>query len=305
MMEPQAPSMSASSEVLISWHELLDGKLRRLQRGVHFRGPAKAIEEVARQAALEHARTAVTFRDRFRRSEYLWVQFLHGNLGLGEPCTSCGSRSLVRIHTYMLRCQDCAARFRLAYRPPHLGAVTEEPKKEDRPTSEQAAEEIGPTREEVAEFVDVRLLSAHGERIEEISFLEEAVVEATCRFSRAVADAEARLIFLRDGEKVLPAVCPQPITVPGPESVRIALGIPPRRLRPGDYAVTLAAVITLEAGDESTLVVRSPEALSFQVYDPRRPAGEQRRARRRRERPPLKWSVVSVPEHDSGPREEA
>ena len=52
-------------------------------------------------------------KDKRFPEKYMWVQFADHEIGLGEPCP-CGSRRVLRLHTYFARCPQCHAQLLLS-----------------------------------------------------------------------------------------------------------------------------------------------------------------------------------------------
>jgi hypothetical protein len=94
----------------LTWAELAaNRRVRRLRRGKHFRGDLRTVQREAYAAAAEMGCVARVVRDDFRKTAYVWVQFVDLQLPLGEPCPSCGGREMVRTHEHFGRCSTCQA----------------------------------------------------------------------------------------------------------------------------------------------------------------------------------------------------
>lgn len=260
---PQAPSAEADTRLLIPWDELGDGGLRRLKRGVHFRGPPEAIEHAARLTAAEVGKTAVTTPERIGRRQYLWVQFLDGKVEAGDPCPRCANARLETAHQFFARCPSCRAVLELA----------------EGPSSPLST---------VAELLYLRLLSPGGGPAERMNVLHEASIEAGYRLLEPVAGVDVRLVFYVNETKIFTAVCPDLVSVPDPQTVRFHLRISPKVLVPGDYLV--AARLRIE-GDPYAFGVLMHEALYFRAFDPTLSEPPVLVAKARTQRPGLQWSV--------------
>src|SRR5436190_17774882 len=161
MVASQPPSDEVRSWRL-PWNELVDGRLRRFKRGVHYSGPAEALEQEARNAAAELGKTAITFRDNMQVFEYMWVQFVDGRLEEGEPCPKCANTSFEKLQEYFLSCTRCRSFFAITQPKP----VVPEPEKPP-----------------IAEFLDLKLLSREGDELQEVSIREEVVLGPRARSS--------------------------------------------------------------------------------------------------------------------------
>src|SRR5436189_3796021 len=124
MVASQPPSDEVGSWRL-PWNELVDGGLRRFKRGVHYSGPAEALEQEARNAAAELGKTAITFRDNMQVFEYMWVQFVDGRLEKGEPCPKCANTSFEKLQEYFLRCTRCRSFFAITEPKPVIPRARE------------------------------------------------------------------------------------------------------------------------------------------------------------------------------------
>jgi hypothetical protein len=105
--------VSARDTALLSgltWDELVrDRRPRRLKRDKHFRGDVRSFQHEAAVAARDRGCTARVVRDDFVKNAYVWVQFFDLELPLGDPCSRCGSRRILRTHQHFGRCPACDA----------------------------------------------------------------------------------------------------------------------------------------------------------------------------------------------------
>jgi hypothetical protein len=261
----------------ITWNELLDGRLHRFKRGVHYSGPADALEEEARDAATELGKTAITFRDDMQVFEYVWVQFLDGKLEEGQPCPKCGHTSFEKVQEYFLRCRSCGSLYALTQPKPVIPE---------------------PERPPIAEYLDLRLLSAEGDEIKEVSALEELVLEATCCFFRPVRAVQPAFIFFAGGKNILHAACPDVVAIPEPETVRFTLHVAPGVLTPGHYFVAPQSKLVLDEDpdDIQKLAPSDTDRTSSQfirklhVFDPRAEVPPEHRG----ERATLQWGTETA-----------
>jgi hypothetical protein len=245
---PEAGGDERPSPWRLPWNELVDGRLRRFRRGVHYSGLGEALEQEARDAAGELGKTAITFRDNMQVFEYVWVQFVDGRLEEGEPCPKCSNTSFEKLQEYFLRCTRCRSFF----------AVTEA-----KPVIPE------PEKPPLAEFLDLKLLSREGEELHEISTQEEMVLEATCSFFQPVRAFHAGFIFYAGGKKMLHAASPDVVTIPEPDTVRFRLHVAPGVLTPGEYSVSALAKLVLEEDLTDVQKVAARDlARRLRVFDP-------------------------------------
>jgi hypothetical protein len=105
-------------ELGIDWERWADGRAWRLKRKRDFpkmtvgRARNDAIEWAERMGKVVHS-----IRDRHMPEKYLWVQFSDAEIRIGEPCPSCGSRRLLRLHTKFARCPECSVQLMLSSDP--------------------------------------------------------------------------------------------------------------------------------------------------------------------------------------------
>ena len=254
----------------IDWDQLLDGKLRRFKRGKHYVGLSDALIRQTKLAAEERDKKAIAFKDQIGKYEYVWVQFLDGQIEEGDPCPRCQATSLERRQEYFARCPSCEAM--LAVSAP--------------------AKALGPDPDDVAEILDARLLSPQGEQIEELSVQDEAVMEATCRFHRGVLSAQPHFTVLKGAKmKALRTGFPDAIRVAEPEILRFSVRLAPRVLPPGDYRVTPSVELLVEDEEQQRwpLKVDKSYAFRFRLVDPTDSHGE---SQTQEERSPLHWTVT-------------
>lgn len=246
-----------------AWEPFGDGHMHRLKRGKHFTGNAAIVAHEAELAAEALDKKALTYHDRLGKFEYLWVQFLDGKLTPDTPCPRCGGTDLMAVQEYFLRCTTCGALHKLLDKRPTTTAATLE-----RP----------------------RLLSLDGTQIEEMRVSDEAIVEATCEFSRPVAVAHVSFVFYAGRRKALHAGCPDLIVVPATDRVKISLNLDARMLGAGKYFVLPMVELVLDETDRRFHKIRARDSLRMHVRDPAGSAGEGTPEQRSR----LQWSAVSA-----------
>jgi hypothetical protein len=94
------------------WERFADGHVHRLKRGKHYRGEIQDVKAEAEAAAAVMGKHAVVVKDPMGHHYFLWVQFVDGEISMGDPCP-CGHRTLVRVHKAYVRCPACDAVLRL------------------------------------------------------------------------------------------------------------------------------------------------------------------------------------------------
>lgn len=180
--------MQRSDDGDFPWGEWLDGRPRRLKRGKHFTGDPKQVQRRAEEAAAELGKMAVTSKDGSGTYEYLWIQFVDGEVALGAPCPLCGSAEFVKAQKFFVRCRGCGATLESAddqqvlpgtYAPPAPdapeGGVAEGESLEEAAVEKLAAVRSSP----LGEILGTRILSRSHEEIEALSAEEEVYVETT------------------------------------------------------------------------------------------------------------------------------
>ena len=101
-------------ELGLDWERFADGRPWHLKRKRDFADLDPLLaREAAGNAAERMGKAVKTVRDRHAPKKYMWVQFADHEIGLGDPCP-CGSRRLLRLHTYFARCAECDAQLILS-----------------------------------------------------------------------------------------------------------------------------------------------------------------------------------------------
>lgn len=222
------------------WNQLLDGRLRRLKRGRHFAGNAPLVLHEAQLAADELGKKALTYHDQIGKFEYIWVQFIDGRSPVGVPCSFCGGNRLRRTQEFFLTCLSCGRLQQIDDRRPSTNA---------------------------AEFLGCRLLSLTGVEIDTVPNTGVAVIEATCHFSRPVAEARLNVTFLEDRRKVLRAGSPHSIVVPRADTIRAMLHIDARLLSPGEYRIRPSVDVILDERDRRLHSISHRASLAIRVVE--------------------------------------
>jgi len=250
-----------------SWTEWLDGRPRRLKRGRDYAGDPKEVIRQAKAAAAELGKTAVASRDSSGKYDYLWVQFVDGEVAPGRPCPVCGGTELEKIQKHFLRCKACGATLK-AEDDWEVAAGTFAPPAFIPGEEEQGELTEAPLRgEDFVEVLGARLLSADGRLIERPEVSEAFDVELGLRFARPIDAAWPRVRFtVRDTETTIRDQLPQPLRPSTPQTIDIRLRVPAGLLVPADYVFDV--VVNLyedwESGT-SRLRLEEEELLSFHV----------------------------------------
>jgi hypothetical protein len=79
-----------------------------LQRGVDFPTGGPSFRRAAERAAVVMGKRAIMVRDRLYPQDFIWIQFVDGEIRIGDPCP-CGGRRLVRISGQLVRCRACGS----------------------------------------------------------------------------------------------------------------------------------------------------------------------------------------------------
>jgi hypothetical protein len=243
------------------WREWLDGRPRRLKRGKHYTGDPKAVVRRARTAAAELGRTAVESLDSAGSYEYLWIQFVDGEVGPGSPCPRCGGTALEKAQKFFLRCLSCGSTLRAADDWEVIAGSFPLDKPEPEEAGDAGGEDRALPANDFAEILGVRLLSADGQETLEPSGREEFSIELGIRFLRAVDWALPRVTL--SPVRLHP---PRALHPAGPETVDARVRVPGHLLSPRRYAIgiTLLVLPDRTRPDEiHKLVARDP--LEFDV----------------------------------------
>ena len=122
------PHLEPHDELGLPWDELADGRVHRLAKGREFVRGAELVEEAAANAAQRLERVVRTYREIRHGNVYLWVQFVHHEVVIGDPCP-CGGQ-LFQVNQNFAECSRCKATVALLKpkreRQQHDEAVTED-----------------------------------------------------------------------------------------------------------------------------------------------------------------------------------
>lgn len=258
------------------WLEWRDGRPRRLKRGKHYTGDSKLVERRARIAAEDLGKIAVTSKDGSGGYEYLWIQFVDAEVEVGRPCPVCGSIDLVKAQKYFLRCSICGSTLKSADGEVLPGAYAlPVPEPTDGEDGRSASERLAALPSgDYGEIVRTRVLSASGREAFELSAAEEITVETTIRFAGPVVRATLKLwIAVEEAGAVLRLRCPEKLQAEGPETIEVAVRIPPALLASREYGVSVGVhymVDMLQSGTERMV----DSSARFRVRDARLPGLE-------------------------------
>lgn len=253
-----------------------DGRLRRYKRNVHYLGSPERLMRRAQEAAQERDRGAVVQREQIGKWEYLWVQFLDGEMEAGEPCPRCRGTEFQEVQGYFLRCVACRSLY---------------------PVPSDVA---GPAAPDIVEFAGIVVRSLDGEPLEEMTIHDEAVVEASWRFLRPVTAAQASFNFAAEGRKSLRSGCPDVVDIADAQIVRFALYVDDRVLAADRYSITASLDFEIEPDDSggeplNYKVSSGSDKATLKVSDPRSGAqptpGDGDRSR-------LHWNVSILADSD-------
>jgi len=258
----------------LPWTEWQDGRPRRLKRGKHYTGDSKLVERRAREAAEGLGRFAVTSRDGAGEYEYLWIQFVEGEVDLGQPCPQCGGTGLLKVQKYFLRCSTCGSTLRVAdeadaaageYDPLELEAAGANGDNSDASLAGgEALPKVAVARaSELGEIVGVRALSPRGEEVELALAEEGLVLEVTFTTARPRLLAWVGFALTVERRKLLVSGCDDSLELMDPGTHVVTAEIPPHLLSDVTYNVKLG--LTLEdPSDGSTAALLDREATSFE-----------------------------------------
>lgn len=244
---PSSESDPASeAEPERDWGAWLDGRARRLKRGRDYTGDSKVVVKRAREAAEGLGKLAVVSRDSQGKYDYVWIQFVDGEVEPGRPCPVCGGSAFAKVQKFFLRCHACASVLKASdewevaageYVAPTPAARTEAMSAPDAEVDEHGGEEY-------AQILGARMLSTDGREITGTLVNEDFVLHIAFRFLRRVDYALPRVRFSVEGaEPVLRVQPPKPLRPRGPATVDARMRVPANLLMPRVYSVELVLLI--------------------------------------------------------------
>lgn len=248
------------------WSPWLDGRARRLKRGRDYAGEPKPLVKRAREAAEALGRTAVASVDSAGRYEYLWVQFVDGEVRAGESCPKCEGTTLEKVQKLFLRCSSCGATLKAAEDWKVSAGEFSPPVQAPSPGGRDPAAEGGPEGDDFAEVIGARVLSADGEEIHEPSIAQDFFVEVSIRFHRSVDKALPRLeLLLREGGPAVRLHAPEIVHPPGPGTVEARVRVPSGLLAPRRYRLGVVVFLVPDQAASTEMLVVWSAPLTFRV----------------------------------------
>ena len=302
-LEPEGAAVGARD-----WQVWLDGRPRRLTRGKHYTGDSKAVAREARKAATRLGRTAVASRDSQGKYDYIWIQFVDGEVEPGRPCPLCGGTTLEKVQKHFLRCSTCG-RTLWAKDEWEVAAGTY-PTASSEPLEDADEDDVPGTRprprgNEHAEILRTRLLAADGAETVQPSLSEDFTLAVEVRFLRPVEWALPSFVLaVRDVGAALRIDCPRPVSASVPETVEARVRVPSHLLVAKDYTVETVVALVPEAAVKGRAMLADRNALTFRAV-------EEGTSAAKRAKPwgeygsPFPWEVEARPNDPSvpGPRD--
>jgi len=254
---------------LDAWHDWLDGRPRRLKRGKHYTGDPKEVVRQAREAAAGLGKTAVASRDSSGKYDYVWVQFVDGEVEPGRPCPVCGATELEKAQKHFLRCKGCGATLKatddwevtageFAPVPIHWthGAGT----------ADHAEGELL-SADDFVEVAALRLVSPEGRNVARPAVDEDFAIALSLRFLRPVQAALPRVrLSVKDAGALLRLQPPAPLQVRAPQIVDARLRVPGGLLMPRRYRVDITVLVVEDtARPRDYLKLVAADAFGFTV----------------------------------------
>ena len=316
------------------WREWLDGWPRRLSHGKHYTGDARPLVRSARAAAVELGKVAVASRDSSGKYDYLWIQFVDGEVERGRPCPVCAATELQKIQKHFLRCTTCGSKLKAlddweieagTFRPADSSredddgtaagndqgeAGTFPPADSSREDDDGTAAgndqgEAAPERAdedsgragELAEILGGRVLSADGQEIESPAFWEDFLIEVTMRFLRPLDAVWPRLgLAVKDTHLVIRVRPPVPLQPSAPQTVDARVRVPAGLLVPRVYTVQMVLILIEDQdGGLPPVFLAHPDLLKIPVGRDR--PGESMQPKTS----PLDWELILRPDDPAEP----
>ena len=251
------------------WREWLDGRPRRLKRGKHYTGDPKAVIRRAREVAAELGRTVVEARDSQGKYEYLWIQFVDGEVKPGNACPRCGGTALEKAQKHFLRCLRCGATLKAADDWEVAVGEFPAPGSSQSKVDATASTTVDDERpaEDYVEILGVRAVSPDGQELDEPTVAEEFVLEVSLRFLRAAHVVLPRVrLSVPDAGPVIRVQPPHPFHPSGPQTLCARVWIPRDLLMPREYTVEVTVLILPDRSRPGDyLRLATDEAFAFRV----------------------------------------
>lgn len=238
------------------WREWLDGWPRRLSHGKDYTGDARPLVRSARAAAAELGKVAVASRDSSGKYDYLWIQFVDGEVERGRPCPVCAATELQKIQKHFLRCTTCGSKLK-ALDDWEIEAGTFRPADSSREDDDGAAAgndqgEAAPERAdedsgragELAEILGGRVLSADGREISNPSVYDDFMIEVSLRFLHSLDAVWPRLaLAVKDTQTAIRVWPPDPLRPAAPQRVDARIRVPAGLLVPRVYTLQVMLLL--------------------------------------------------------------
>jgi len=277
------------------WREWLDRRPHRLKRGKHYVGDPKAVVRRARVAANELGKVAVASLDSSGKYEYLWIQFVDGEIGPGRPCPVCGGTALEKVQKRFLRCSTCDARLKAddAWEV----AAGEFP----FPAPQGPAEGLAPEGEpkvprgdSYLAILGTHVLSSDGAESSSPSIEDDFLIQLGFRFHKPVDWALPQVRLAVEGLGAAIRVHPpRPLRVPHPQTIEARFRVPGHLLPPKRYTVeVIVRVVPDSARPDEMFKVAERNTLTFEVA---RAEESDESIMERELASPLEWEIVSRP----------
>jgi len=247
------------------WRKWADGRPRRLKRGKHYAGDPKPVVRSAQAAATVLGKTAVTTRDSSGEYEYLWVQFVDGEVGPGEPCPRCGGTVLEKVQKHFLRCSACGARLKAA--DDWEVSAGEFPREEPETDADYDQRQGSLSRaKEYAEILHTRLVPADGHEGFYLSARAEFDLEVRIRFLHAVDSVLPKFRLIVRGERsAIRIQPPRWVSVARPQTLAARVRLPAALLGPGAHRVEVVVLIVPDRVRGHLEKLADREALEFHM----------------------------------------
>lgn len=261
------PDPKSPAERDPDWSDWLDGRPRRLKRGKDYAGDPKPLVKRAREAAEGLGKLAVASRSSQGSYEYVWIQFVDGEVEPGRPCPVCGGTTLAKVQKHFLRCSRCASTLKAAGDWDVEAGVYAPPTRSPEAIAWPDGTEDGRSGEDFAEILGARVLSSEARPIGAPLVGQDFVLQFAVRFLRPVDLALPRVRLSVDGTGPLLRVQPpRPIEPSAHETLDARVGIPGNLLMPRVYSVEVALLMVPDrARPTDYLRVTAPDLLSLRV----------------------------------------
>jgi hypothetical protein len=265
----EGASVNASSDPDNDWSAWLDGRPRRLKRGRDYSGDPKSVVKRAREAAEALGRLAVASRNSQGKYEYLWIQFVDGEVEAGHPCPVCAGTAFEKIQKHFLRCSACGSVLKATndweveagvFTPPSPPPRTEA-------MAVPGASADAHSGESFAKILGARVLSTDGREIEGPLVTEDFLLRLAFRLLRPVDVALPRIrLSVGDAGPSIRVQPPRPFEPSGPQTVDAWITIPGNMLMPRVYSLEFVLLLLPDRRRPNEyLRITASDALSFRV----------------------------------------